>query len=616
MPTHTVVLDVELPDERSVDLFLLQLHTPAPIEAGGLGPYPPPAAVARGECLQRFAEWLNQEYRPAHPNRPFFVILPELSVPRQHLHILEEIAAAADRPAFVIAGIEFLRFEQYRDLLESMNAMPDRAGWLANGHAGNLVNAAFVAVRDDHGQVQHFLQTKRNASDPEAHVLFRCAETLLFRSANQTNGPRINFCVQICADFVSDEHVREFRQGCEQELNGRPLDFTIVLQRNEDQTVPHFKRSISAYFGAADGMVSTDGGCLIFVNNASETFGRSDAWGKSMLLFPYRHRWRISPSPTYWLSDDGGHNHQAVVLREPGPMIYWLSYKPQYLVDRTPGSGQPGPFVGNRAVALSINEQVFPLAVAFKPIHPVSHWLVSEWTTSEPAFVRGLREAHRPAAVSTALQEAYIQSLDAWRETFEDDDTRARHLVTLYFKGFPGRVLGKDTKEPQRWEANTAAGARYFLELYCVLQSGIPAALNLRPLSTDSGHASVSESTAVALLWGESERPSASLIASGIEALQSSGGQAYEKLILILVAPLDAPSPERLAVLVAENQQEITRPLGGQGGAENEVQITEAGSDAHCSALTASWVWNLVFAAPTPEELSARIVDLVGLEGP
>ena len=297
-------------------------------------------------------------------------------------------------------------------------------------------------------------------------------------------------------------------------------------------------------------------------------------------------------------------------------MIYWLSYKPQYLVDRTPGSGQPGPFVGNRAIALSINEQVFPLAVAFEPIHPVSHWLVSEWTTSEPAFVRRLRDAHRPAAVSTALQEAYNQSLDAWRETFEDDDTRARHLVTLYFTGFPGRVLGKDTKEPQQWGANTALGARHFLELYCVLQSGIPAALNLRPLSTDSGHASVSESTAVALLWGESDTPSASLIASGIEALQSSGGQAYEKLILILVAPLDAPSPERLATLVAENQREITRSFGGQGGAENEVKITEAGSDAHCSALTDGSVWNLVFEAPTPEELNARIVDLVGLEGP
>ena len=126
----------------------------------------------------------------------------------------------------------------------------------------------------------------------------------------------------------------------------------------------------------------------------------------------------------------------------------------------------------------------------------------------------------------------------------------------------------------------------------------------------------MSESTAVALLWGESEKPSASLIASGIEALQSSGGQPYEKLIFILVAPRDTPPPERLAALVAENQRKITRPLDGQGGAENEVKITKAGSDARCSALTDSRVWDLVFGAPTPEELSAGIVDLVGLEGP
>ena len=392
MGTHTIELDVELPHERTIDLFLLQLHTPAPLDPGGLARCPEPTATTRGESLRRFAGWLDQEYRPAHPDRLFMVILPEVSVPQQHLHILEGIAAAADRQAFVIAGIEFLPFEDYRTLLESMPDMPDHPRWLQNTHGGTFVNAAFVAAQDANGHVRRFIQTKRNPSDAEAPVIFRCDETLLFRSRNQTNGRRLNFCVQICSDFASDERVREFRRGCEQELDGRPLDFTIVLQRNENQTVPHFKRGISAYFEAPDGMANTENGCLVFVNNASEAFGQSDAWGQSMLLFPYGHRWRRQriPPPTYWLLDDGPHNHQAVIVREPGPTIYWLGYRPHYLVDRTPGTGQPGPFVDSCAVALLIEEHALPQAIAFEPLYPVSHWLVSEWITSEPSFIRGV----------------------------------------------------------------------------------------------------------------------------------------------------------------------------------------------------------------------------------
>jgi hypothetical protein len=373
MNIHTVGLDVHLPADRLVDLFLLQLHTPAPLEAGGLGPLQPMVSAARGQFLEGFARWLREDYQPANPDRPFFVLIPELSVPLQHLPILEGIATAANRPVFIIAGIEFLHFEQYRALLNTMESMPSRPDWLANGHAGHLVNAAFVVVKDRQNNILRFVQTKRNPSDAEALTHFPCQQALLFQSINQGQGARLNFCVQICADFTNEAQVRELRKACEVASNGRQLDFTFVLQRNENQTAVHFKRSIAAYFEPPNEMTDTSAGCLLFVNNANATFGKSDVWGKSMLLFPFARRWRVPRSATYWLNDDGPFNHQAVVVREPGPTVYWLRYKPQYLVNPIPGAGQPCPFIDNRALALLVQGQAFPAVVDFQVIQPVIH---------------------------------------------------------------------------------------------------------------------------------------------------------------------------------------------------------------------------------------------------
>jgi hypothetical protein len=372
MHIHTVGLDIQLPADRLVDIFLLQLHSP--VQADGLAPYPPEQSAARGEFLNRFAQWLRQTYQPANANRPFFVLAPELSIPLQHVPILEGM-------------------------------------------------------------------------------------------------------------------VRELRRACEEAANGRQLDFTFVLERNEDQTAAHFKRSVAAYFEPPDGMADTSAGCLVFVNNANPTFGKSTQWGKSMFLFPFTRRWRVSGSPTYWVSDEGPHNHQAVVVREPGPSIYWLRYKPQYLVNSTPGSGQPGPFVDNQALAVWINGQAFPAPVDFQAIQPVIHWLISEWSCIEPAFIKELREVGRPDVVRNALHAAYNESVERWRETLGTNEILAKRVVNLCFSGFPGAVFGKETMEPQLWPADVSSGVRRFLELYSVLHSALPVASNLRPAATNSAHA-------------------------------------------------------------------------------------------------------------------------------
>ena len=591
MKVHRIRLDVELPPDRLVDLFVLQLHTPDSIAPGGLGPCPPDVAAARGECLARFAQWLTSSYQPENPDRPYFVLLPELSVPLSHLDVLERIATAADRPAFALGGIEFLRFNQYRELLNSMNAMPDRPAWLADGRDDQFVNAAFIAIRDAKGRVQRYLQTKRNPSDGEFQSHFPCEETLLFQSDKQSNGDRLNFCVQICSDFASHHQVLDLRRACEQ-VGSRPLDFTFVLQRNKDQMVPHFKRSIAAYFEPPDQKVETGVGCLVFVNNANAAFGDSLQWGKSMLLFPYDRRWRISCSPTYWLDDDGPHNHQAVIVRESGPTIYWLRYKPQYLVNRTPGSGQPGPFADNRAVALSIDEQVFPHIAEFKAIQPVAHWLVSQWTQSEPRFIKELREDGRPAEVHTLLHEEYDDSLEAWRREL-NEEILAQRLVSVYFIGFPSIVLSGDRNEPQRW-TDLKSGVKRFLELYSVLHLGFPPELDLHPLPTESGHAVACGSTTVALLWGNREKFCRSLIDAGIGALENDAPRGFDKHVLLLVEPQDDLSQDQLAALVAGSRRDITRPDALEDEAETGDVITEPREDRACTAFADGRIWALL----------------------
>ena len=143
----------------------------------------------------------------------------------------------------------------------------------------------------------------------------------------------MNFCVQICSDFTNFENVREFRRASEAVADGRPIDFTFLLQRNRDQFATQFVNSTGAYFAPPNAMIDTSRGCLVFANIGSESAGKSEYWGKSMLLFPWSDRhWRTYGSPTYWLHDDPANNYQAVVLREPGACLYWLRYKPHYLV--------------------------------------------------------------------------------------------------------------------------------------------------------------------------------------------------------------------------------------------------------------------------------------------
>lgn len=615
MRVFTIGLDFTLPPDPLLDLFLFQWHSPPPLEAGGPGKLPPEFSARRAEFLRGFGQWLRDDYCQANPDRPVFLLMPELSVSLDHIDLLKELVSSMDRPAFVVAGLDFLTWEEYRTLINSLEDMPERETWLANGDDEHRINSAFIAVRDANGNTRSFLQPKRNPSDAEGATHFPCQNALLFQSTTRTQGVRLNYCVQICADFTSATAVSDLRKACEVEAASSPLDFTFVLQRNEDQQAPQFKKCIGAYFATPNQMADTSPGCLVFVNNANESHGKSAVWGQSMLLFPYdRRRWRTWGSPTYWLSDNRADNYQAAIVREPGPSLYWLRYKPHYLVSPVAGSGQPGPFADNYARCLELHDQQFPTAVQFEPIPAVTHWLLCEWEEGRPAFSTEIRDGGGlPEPLLRHAEAAYDEALTAWRSALASNDTPARNALALYLACFPGRILGKGALEPQSWEEEIGRAARRFLEVYSVLHAGLPTD-TLRPDPCASSHADLFNAKSVTLLWGGHSKLASAMITTARQILAESAYPKHLVNVFVLVEPKDDPGPETLASLAKESARDITQAGSGEENTAAGPDITTAGEPIALTLLCDQRVFGALTAAPSIDELTAQVAQLCELE--
>ena len=444
MQVLPVNIDISLPDDSVVDLFLLQFHSPSPVQGGAPVKLPQDTVTRRHLFLERFQQWLHTNYCADNPTRPYFVIIPELSVSLSHLNVLQEIARTGDQQAVVVAGLEFLNHVEYTSLLEDMPSMPEPASWINDLANENRINSAVVMIHQNNGELLKFIQPKRNPSEGEATTHLNCQNALLFRSLTQVTGRRLNFCVQICSDFTDFEKVRELRLQCENAANGLSMDFMFLLQRNRDQFAQQFKRSIETYFAPPNELIDTSRGCLVFVNVASETAGKSEHWGKSMLLFPWNSiKWRTPGAPTYWLYDKPESNFQSVVLREPGSCIYWLRYKPHYLVNRVAGSGQPGPFVNSHAKAIELLDEHFPNQPNFSQIPPVTHWMLSEWREATSEFMNQLGQVSVP--VKECCESSYEICNGEWEEILRSDDEYSKNILRLFFSAHRDEVITDKT---------------------------------------------------------------------------------------------------------------------------------------------------------------------------
>ena len=124
-----VKLDLCLGEDRRIDIFILQWHTPEPFRNHTWAKMASQDAEKRGRVLQKFQNWLCNNFDRNQPVRPLFVIAPELSVSIQHMIYLDQLAEQLKRPAVIIAGLEYLEAQQYLDIRQSLREITAMTNW-------------------------------------------------------------------------------------------------------------------------------------------------------------------------------------------------------------------------------------------------------------------------------------------------------------------------------------------------------------------------------------------------------------------------------------------------------------------------------------------------------
>ena len=539
--------------------------------------------------------------------------------------LLDQIVNAISRPTVIIAGLEYLQWDEYKDILSNLPCMPQPDTWLTGGHMNNFVNAAGIWIRDANNEVKRYIQPKRHPQDHEQPIQVysgRC--TLFFRSVDETTDPGLNFCVQICSDFVNADFVRQLRQDIAEKCPRFHLDLTFLIQCNPDQDVDQFKQAVQTYYDVPDGIAETEQGCLLFVNNANEKAGKSTRWGQSKLHFPFK-RWRPLeiPAPTYRITNYKPHNHQAVILRESGPGIYWLTYKPHYLVRRIAGSGQSVPFQGTPGFAF-IDGTTFGHgtdAELFVPIPAVCHWLHGEWNEGEDELKLRLKENETKQDVTDYYLNSYRSGLDAWSQVIGHHDNWARRAVNTYFTCCKKEFYPAKETEPQKWHHDVSRAVKQMMQIYALLVAGAPAfpGASINPNFDGLHHASASNELHVTFLWGDGEIPPRKMITGYIVERENRGlcDLLSAKCFLILVNPAGCPDRGDLLEAIKKDGYDIVRqssPDNASPHLQQEGDIVRSRGDKPLMWLYDGELLGEVDLAEDKNNFAERIKQIIGAQ--
>lgn len=196
MTIFPVDLNLQLTQDRLIDIFILQWHTPLPVHEHNLEKTQPLLAEEKVALFNNFGNWLLNYFDVNTLSRPLFIVTPELSMPVSCDNLLDQIVNKINRPTVIIAGLEYLRWDEYSDFVGNLPCMPQPETWLTDGRENNVVNAAGIWIRDANGEFKKYIQPKLNPqADEQAIPLYQGQHTLFFRSTDQATGPRLNFCV-------------------------------------------------------------------------------------------------------------------------------------------------------------------------------------------------------------------------------------------------------------------------------------------------------------------------------------------------------------------------------------------------------------------------------------
>jgi hypothetical protein len=618
MNLDPVPVDFPLSEDQLVDIFLLQWHTPVPelrgeaIESATLDDY-------KRAVLNELSSWLTNN--PIDRSGPLLILAPEVSLPFDCLDIVESLVSSSTRPTVMIAGLQHIGWDSYCQLIdESDNPVDDsnnpgnqrRLLWKVGGDETQLVNAAAIRLRDAAGNLKRYVQPKlRPNAGEELALVYPADRVLLFHHTDPTPGCGVNFCVQICSDFCNEEHVSLLREKVGR-ANLR-LDFTVLLQHNRDQNVPQFQVAAEAYFAPSAMKAITKNSALLYFNNASSVSGKSASWGQSQFRFSFG-TWRLNGAEyTYRLSQKSGEQCQAAIMRESGPSVYWLTYKPEYLVDHRPGTGQEQPFLDARHWYLpSRNLSGDGTAISFSRIPAIAHWLDGEWDQGEEelrvnletefrqrrlaqvdeslnrSVARGGAQAERVIphgylAILNCYVNAYRTSLLDWRAVILGGrDDKASHSVYTYFlcflgrDGFPGNTKGHSHTEPARWCSEACTAVKRWLRVYSLLAIGaarIPA--RLLPSPESRRHALLGDERDVVFLWGGSEFSGKYMVSAYVSQLRVE--RVSKRILIVLVQALGGVDNTRLREHLDQRVDKAKAPAhtGDHLAAPGEVVVGE-----------------------------------------
>jgi hypothetical protein len=621
MKVCPVPVDIKLGDDQLIDIFMVQWHTPMP--ARGHTPTRIPTAFVqqKQEILRQFQTWLMAQ--PAgNPVRPAFVIIPELSMPTSQIQVLEDLVHGMQRPIVVVAGMEYQSWADYQRLVQALPDMPDPQSWLEDGQFHNWVNAARIWIREENGQIKSYVQPKRHPqADEQAIPLYSGKNVLVFRSSTQADGRHMNFLIQVCSDFTNVASVRELRQQVAVKCEGLRIDFTILLQMNEDQDAEQFKQAVKEYFEPPNLLVHTEDGSLLFVNNASERRGKSLQWGDSRFHFSYQRSWPAQDftPPTYWMRKDSPNNYQAVAFRERGPGIYWVRYKPHYLVSRAPGGPQLVPFSDTHALVASIEANHLGAGVPpniFVAIPAVCHWLFSEWHEGHSDLASSLQENQTPDVVANHYVGSYVNGIEEWRRAIGGRDEVARSAINIYFECWKGDVHPRfpDTEvEPLEWGPVVRQGVKCMMNIYGLLKmgdAGLPGS-NLYPHPEGVSHGISGDQLQLTFLWGGGYYQPNVMTVRYLAARKTRGAADLlcRKALLILLQPSGRISVCNLAQDYGGNSDDITEGTAISG-------IAKPGDVVAVPIPELKWMYaedlaGQVSLATSAADLESRLTDVV-----
>ena len=540
MSVFPISSNLTLPVSEEIDFFLLQWHTTWPLEKQIIKKIPEDLVNKKRMILEKFRDYLINIFDKVQSSRPLFLIAPELSMPFSLRDVLKDILANIHRPTVIIAGFEYLQWDEYVNHFNLLKDMPDEGSWHENITGTPWVNSAGIWIRDNDRIVREFIQPKMSPNDPERALGIHEGQSSLFFES--THG-HLDFCVKICSDFINSSLINNLKECIVNNCNSKNIDFTILLQFNEDQKAHQFYDATKNYFVQKGNMARTSSGCIVYVNNANSDHEKSNFWGESRFDFPY-NTWRMSifdnvpPPRTYWINNKSDYSHQAVILRHSGPSIYQVKYKPHCLVSKEPGTDNPCPFHSCLAFLIPIDVNIDQIDEnKFVNIHAIPHWVELDWKSYEKNLYNdinsNLKQSVKDKGIESEILSAFKGVYEALLFNSKDDPSLISTFINTFFI-CANEVLHRKNHnkqiEPKLWPPIVSDALKKLLLSYSFLLIGASSFPHGKlTLNNSSGvHAKGGNDLYIIFSWGGNRYLPDYIIDTHLNELSSRG--SYHEL--------------------------------------------------------------------------------------